>query len=335
MADFFYDYGLFVAKTGTLIIGLLALVVGVALIVGRGREMAKEKLEIKKVNEKYHLMTHTLNEQLLSKDELKKLDKEDKKQAKKTRKAPSADRKRIFVLNFDGDIKASALESLREEITAVLTVATPKDEVFLRLESGGGMVHAYGLAASQLNRFRHSNIPLTVSVDKVAASGGYMMACVANRIIAAPFAIIGSIGVIAQIPNFHRLLQRHDIDFEQLTAGEYKRTLTLFGENTEKGREKFKEELEDTHDLFKDFIVEHRPQVKIDLVATGEHWPATRALKYNLVDELTTSDDYLLEHSKHADLYEITYTIHKSIGARLGGFAQSAIDKLFFSKPAA
>ncbi len=333
MSEFFFEYGLFLTKASTLVIALLALVAGVAVIVGRGREMGREKLEIKKINEKYQLMTNTLNEQILSKDELKRVEKEEKKRDKKHKKEAQPDRKRIYVLNFDGDIKASAVESLREEITAVLTVAKPSDEVFLKLESGGGMVHAYGLAASQLNRLRDYNIPLTIAVDKVAASGGYMMACVADRIIAAPFAIIGSIGVVAQIPNFHRLLQRHDIDFEQLTAGEYKRTLTLFGENTDKGREKFQEELEDTHSLFKDFIAEHRPQVKIDQVATGEHWPATRAVRYNLVDELMTSDDYLLKHSKDADLFEITYTIHKSIGARLGWLAQNTIDRILFSRP--
>ena len=109
---------------------------------------------------------------------------------------------------------------------------------------------AYGLAASQMQRIRDKKLKLTVCVDKVAASGGYMMAVVADKIIAAPFAVLGSIGVLAQVPNFHRLLKKHDVDFEMLTAGKYKRTLTMFGENTDKGREKFQEDIEDTHVLF-------------------------------------------------------------------------------------
>ena len=147
---------------------------------------------------------------------------------------------------------AHEVESLREEITAIISIANPsKDKVLIRLESGGGVVHGYGLAASQLQRIKSAGIPLSVAIDKVAASGGYMMACVADEILAAPFAIVGSIGVIAQIPNFNKILKKNDVEFEQITAGEFKRTLTLFGENTDKAREKFREEIEQTHDLFK------------------------------------------------------------------------------------
>jgi serine protease SohB len=179
-------------------------------------------------------------------------------------------------------------------------------------------------------RVRERNIPLTVAVDKVAASGGYMMACVANKIIAAPFSIVGSIGVVAQIPNFHRLLKKHDIDFEQFTAGEFKRTVTMFGENTEEGRVKFRKEVEDIHLLFKDFITQHRPKVDIASVSTGEHWPGIRALENQLVDELKTSDDYLLENSKDADLFEIKYSTKKSLWEKLGFQMQQLYDKWQF-----
>ncbi len=213
----------------------------------------------------------------------KKKEKQEAKAAKKASKRGqgSSDgpeqRKRLYVLNFDGDIRASATDNLREEITAVLNQSTEGDEVLVKVESPGGLVHGYGLAASQLRRIRDAEVPLTIAVDKVAASGGYMMACVADRIIAAPFAVLGSIGVLAQVPNFHRLLKKHDIDFELFTAGEYKRTVTMFGENTEKGREKFTEDLEETHDLFKDFVSENRPQLDIARVATGEVWYGTRS----------------------------------------------------------
>lgn len=337
MSALFAEYGLFLAKTLTIIFAIVAVIAGIILLAARGRDSGREHLEIKKLNQKYDDMAETIKLNTLSKDELKKLDKIEKKQLKvEAKKRKSSEcvvaRKRIYVLNFDGDIKASPLSSLRQEITAILTVATPDDEVFLNLQSGGGLVHAYGLAASQLMRLTQKEIPLTIAVDKIAASGGYMMACVADKVIAAPFSVIGSIGVIAQIPNFHRLLKKHDIEFEQLTAGEFKRTLTMFGENTDKAREKFKEELEDTHILFKDFIKEHRPIVDIDKIATGEHWPAKRALELKLVDELITSDDFLLEQSKNKDLYEITYTIKKSLGVRMGWFIQNSIERLLTQK---
>ena len=237
-------------------------------------------------------------------------------------------KKRVFVLDFHGDIKASACDNLREEISAVLSLATSADEVVVKLESGGGMVHSYGLAASQLARISNKKIPLTVCVDKVAASGGYMMACVADKIIAAPFAVLGSIGVIAQLPNFHKLLKKNNIDYEMFTAGEYKRTVTMFGENTDKGREKFKEDLEDTHVLFKEFVSEHRPQIDIAKVATGEVWFGRRAMEVNLVDSLYTSDEYLLAQAENADIYEVSYSFKKSLPEKLGIAAQGAVDRL-------
>lgn len=248
----------------------------------------------------------------------------------KTNEKPS-DKKRVFVLDFHGDIKASACDNLREEISAVLSLATSADEVVVKLESGGGMVHSYGLAASQLARISNKKIPLTVCVDKVAASGGYMMACVADKIIAAPFAVLGSIGVIAQLPNFHKLLKKNNIDYEMFTAGEYKRTVTMFGENTDKGREKFKEDLEDTHVLFKEFVSEHRPQVDIAKVATGEVWFGRRAMEVNLVDSLYTSDEYLLAQAENADIYEVSYSFKKSLPEKLGLAAQGAVDRLLLT----
>ena len=165
-------------------------------------------------------------------------------------------------------MRASTVSSLAEEITALLNIATPNDEVLLRLESAGGVVHGYGLAAAQLMRIRAQHIPLVVAIDKIAASGGYLMACVADKILAAPFAIIGSIGVVVQLPNFHRLLKDKHIDFELHTAGEFKRTITLFVENTKEGKEKLQHEIEDIHGLFKNLIHDYRQQIDIDKVAT-------------------------------------------------------------------
>jgi len=253
----------------------------------------------------------------LAKKSAKEEKKRRKAEAKQLKQHPDTERHRLFVLDFHGDIRASAVAALREEVSAVLSVATSNDEVLVRLESAGGMVHAYGLAASQLQRIKQRAIPLTVAVDKVAASGGYMMACVADRILAAPFAVLGSIGVITQLPNFHRLLKKNDIDFEQITAGDFKRTLTLFGENTEVARQKLREEVEDVHSLFKAFVTEHRPQLDIERVATGEHWHGTRAMDLQLIDELRTSDDYLMSTSEERDLFEIRYVTKKPLLTRL------------------
>ena len=329
MTEFFLNYGLFLAKTLTIVAAIAALLLLTMTLTGRKQAEKKETLEVKKINKRYEDMAKAMNAGMLSRSKLKQYLKTEKARIKAADKGIRGEhrRKRLFVLNFHGDIRASAVASLREEITAVLTVAGADDEVFLRLESGGGVVHGYGLAASQLMRLREKQIPLTVSVDKVAASGGYMMACVGHRIIAAPFAIIGSIGVIAQLPNFNKVLKKHDVEFEQFTAGEFKRTVTMFGENTDEAKAKFREEIEDIHVLFKDFIAQHRPDVNIVEVSTGESWPGTRALERNLVDELKTSDDYLLESSQHADIYEIKYICKKSLLEKMGIQLQRLVDK--------
>jgi serine protease SohB len=332
MLAFLAEYGLFLAKTLTITIGILLLVLGLVAIIGKAKGMEKGKLRIKSLNDKFTEMRHSLQQVLLSKSELKAIDKAEKqtkKQAKNSQaEEDSSARKRIFVLQFKGDIKAEAVAALREEITAILTIARPEqDEVLLSLESAGGLVHAYGLGASQLQRITERNIALTVCVDKVAASGGYLMACVADKILAAPFAVIGSIGVIAQLPNFHRFLNKHNIDIEQLSAGEFKRTITLLGKNTDKDRAKFQEQLEDTHMLFKDYVKQQRASLDIDQVATGEHWYGERALKLGLVDHLQTSDDYLLAASEQAHLYTVKYQAKKPLSSKLSSMVQQVLER--------
>ena len=322
--EFLSEYGMFLAKAATLVAAVLVVVGGVVALVrrGEGQPESRGRLDIRHLNETYDSMAFALKAATLPKKAFKHYQKEEKARAKQRDKI---ERRRVFVLDFHGDIRAAAVASLREEVTAVLTVAQPEDEVVVRLESAGGLVHGYGLAAAQLLRIRDRRVKLTVAVDKVAASGGYMMACVADHILAAPFAVVGSIGVIAQFPNFNRLLKKHDVDYEQFMAGEFKRTVTVFGENTDQGRRKFQEEIEDAHRLFKDFVKTHRPGVDLERVATGEHWYGTRALEGRLVDELRTSDDYLLAASAGADLYEVSYTGKKPWLARLLAHAGEAL----------
>ena len=325
--EFLAEYASFLAKTVTLVVAILVVLVTLAALRGKGRRRSAGQLQISNLNDFYKGLRERLEQSLLSKDQLRTLRKQTAKADKKLKKQPE-EKPRVFVLDFDGDIKASATESLRHEITSLLTLATPADEVVLRLESGGGMVHSYGLASSQLARIRQAGIPLTVCIDKVAASGGYMMACIGQKIISAPFAILGSIGVVAQLPNVNRLLKKHDIDYEVLTAGEYKRTLTVFGENTEKGREKFQQDLDITHQLFKNFVAKYRPQLAIDEVATGEVWLGVAAVDMKLVDELKTSDEYLAERARDAQLFHLHYAQRKSLQERVGLAASQSAERV-------
>lgn len=326
MTEFLFEYGLFLAKAVTWVAAILVVAAILANFLHHLRAQATDHLEVRNLNHRFRDLADSVRHALLAPDAWKREQKahkaEDKARAKARKAGTAAARPRLFVLDFHGDLTASAVASLREEISAVLQVAGAGDEAVLRLESEGGVVHGYGLAASQLRRLRDRGLKLTVAVDKVAASGGYLMACVADRILAAPFAVVGSIGVVGQLPNFSRLLKKHEIDYELHTAGEHKRTLTVFGENTEAGRAKFRETLEDAHALFKSFIVENRPQVPIEQVATGDHWFGTRALALKLVDELKTSDDYLLERSAACDLYELRYKRHRGVVERVTGSLQ-------------
>ncbi|MCB1648205.1 MAG: protease SohB [Pseudomonadales bacterium] len=340
--EYFIDYVLFLAKVATLVVAFMFILGALISAGSRGKKggSGKGSLQIVHLNEELDDIRDAIRKSVLDKEEYKQVQKLEKKRLKQEARerkqalaTAAADenedsiKKRVYVLDFDGDIEASQLECLREEITAVLSLATSRDEVILRLESPGGMVHAYGLASSQLQRIRDKDISLTICVDKVAASGGYMMACLANRLVAAPFAILGSIGVLVQLPNFHRLLRKHEVDYETISAGEFKTTLTTFGEITQKGRDKVKEDVEEMHTLFKAWVKEHRPVVEIDNIATGETWVGLQALERKMVDALMTSDECIVNACEDADVYSVHYEIRQSIGDRLGAAIHSTLDR--------
>jgi serine protease SohB len=344
-----YELGLFAAQTLLIVVAILAVVLVIAGAAGQKSKSPDEGyIEVKSINDRFDAYTAAIRD-LSETDEASKLRvKYDRKSAKAKAKAEKArlkatekdakdakdniaitsERPRTFVLDFEGDVMASQVDALREEISAILPNVQEGDEVLLRLESPGGVVHGYGLAASQLSRIKDAGVTLVIAVDKVAASGGYMMACVGDRILAAPFAIIGSIGVVAQLPNFHRLLKKNDVDFEQFTAGEYKRTVTMFGENTDKGRRKFENELEETHGLFKRFVAANRPAVDVDQVATGEVWYGSQALEEGLIDVISTSDSYLQSQTDERDLYEVHYRRKQKFAERMGFAAELTVDRL-------
>ena len=339
--DILTGYGIFVLEILTV---LLVILVIVSLIISH-RQHNKVKvgeLEIKDLLEEFDSQIRVLRDFNFSEEELKQQAKAEKKAEKqkakkrkeKLKKGETVDDAKkgcVYILDFHGDISASETTALREEISAILNVAKPEDEVLLRLESPGGIVHDYGFAASQLARLKQKGIKLTIAVDKVAASGGYMMACIADKIVSAPFAIIGSIGVVAQIPNIHRLLKKYDVDVDVMTAGEFKRTVTMLGENTEKGKQKFQQELEETHQLFKQFVLQNRPHLDIDKIATGEHWFGTQALELKLVDEITTSDDLILDKMKEKRVLAVKYQLKKSLIKKLGRQAEESLANIIYS----
>ncbi len=323
MTEFLADYGLFLLKAIT-IVAAIAVVIGMAA--AANKRQGADELVIENLNKKYRHLADMLNRAVLGKAALKKALKERKQQEKEADKEDG--KPRSFVLDFKGDLKASGVDALRQEITALLEIANEHDEVIVRLDNHGGVVHEHGLAASQLVRIRDRGIPLKVCVDKVAASGGYLMACVADRIYAAPFAILGSIGVLAQIPNFNRFLDERGVDFEQITAGEYKRTVTMFGKNTDEDRAKLREELEDVHLLFKDAVARYRTDLDLEKVATGEHWYGIRALELGLADEIMTSDELLSSIAADRDIYQVTFKIKQPLQKRLVHSVDSALERL-------
>lgn len=334
--EFLSSYGLFVAKMVTVVVAII-LVALVIFSFGLRKQNKKGDLKLTDLSEAYRERQREMRQVKMSDVEYKVWLKSYKKQRKIEEKKQKADAKIgqttlkkpcLFVINFKGSMDAHEVNALREEITAILSIADEKDEVLLKLESPGGVVHGYGLAASQLNRLREKGLKLTASVDKLAASGGYMMACVADHIVAAPFAIIGSIGVVAQVPNIHRLLKKKDIDVELHMAGEYKRTLTLLGENTEQGRKKFVQDLNETHQLFKDFVHQKRPTLDIGAVATGEYWYGSQAKEKGLIDEIGVSDDIIIKQIDTREIIEVTYTPAKRFIDRLLGSIMENADKL-------
>ncbi|WP_018871899.1 protease SohB [Thioalkalivibrio sp. ALJ16] len=361
--EFIQEYGLFLAKAATAAIAALLVLSVAAGMLARSRERRPDRLQVKRLNDRYERMEKTVRRVVeRRRGRLERLrdwatrraargSRADSTEADANRPArqepatsdtetegPTAgkdkgERPRVYVLRFVGDIRASSVESLREEITAILTLARPQqDRAVVCLESPGGLVPSYGLAAAQLARLREAGMDLTIAVDRVAASGGYMMAAVGHRIVAAPFAVLGSIGVVAQIPNFHRWLSRNDIDVELLTAGEYKRTLTMLGENTDEGRRKFREQLEEAHELFKTFLARYRPHLDLDQVATGEHWYGEQARALGLADELRTSDDLLLELTRDADVFELTYHRPQTLGRRITFAMESMLERVLRSQ---
>lgn len=319
--EFLQQIGMFFSQALIIVLALIAIILTIASVAMKNRHSKTFEIEI--LNDSFRDQTFELKNTLLDDDELKTEKKRHKKEVKTLKKN---DKPHLYVLNFlEGDVKATGVEQLREEITNVLLVAKPDEEVLINVESPGGIVHGYGLAAAQILRLRDAGLKVTICVDKIAASGGYMMACTAHQIISAPFAIIGSIGVVAQVPNFHRVLKKHDVDYKEYTAGDYKRTVSILGEITEKGERKFHEQLEATHYLFKSFVGRYRPQLDLPHVTTGEYWFGEDALQHKLVDALGTSDDYIMKKVKTHTVVKISMEKKTSFSEKISDVFAKAV----------
>lgn len=323
------DYFLFLLKTLTFLIAFIVMVVVIMRGAKSGGELpGKGRLITVYLNEQWDKLTLALQQQLLDKKAFKALVKQQKNEKKELEKDDLTTRKKAFSIIFKGDMQASQVESLRREVTAILLVAKPGDRVVVNIESPGGAVAGYGLAAAQLSRLKQAELELVACVDKVAASGGYMMACIADKIVAAPFAFIGSIGVLSQVPNVHRLLKRYDVDVDVMTAGKHKAPITFLGENTEDGKKKHIEDLNAIHKRFKGLVSSNRPDVDIEAVAEGDFWLAEDALEHKLVDELMTSDDYLQALGREYEVYRVQWVPHKSLEEKVKGASAALFDSV-------
>ncbi len=315
----------FALKALITVVALITVIGAVVSMASRQGRASAGHLVVRRLNSRFAALVSALRGAVFGRKEAKRARRRERRKERDGRR-----RQRVFVLDFHGDLAATQVRALRHEVSTVLGVAQEGDEVVLRLESSGGLVHAYGLAASQIARIKGKGLRFTICVDRIAASGGYMMACLGDELLAAPFAIIGSIGVVASVPNLHRWLERHGVDYEEMTAGEFKRTVSFLGRISPEGREKFQEQLEDTHGLFKDFVKDNRPGIDIDKVATGEYWFGTRAKELSLVDRLVTSDDYLLERMAVAEVFHVSYKPPQPWRQRLGTAAAGAMEQAAF-----
>lgn len=324
--EYLIEFGLFTGKALILVISIITVLLTIMGLALRSKQQNSQKIQIDSLNKQYSKYKQDIESYVLDKKELKLASKKDKESKKE-----NSPKKDIYVINFEGSKMANEVKEFRKEISAVLQVAKKGEEIIVNVESPGGAVHSYGLAASQLLRIKNHGCKLTICVDKVAASGGYMMACTADKLMAAPFAVIGSIGVVAQVPNFHKLLKKNDVDYEEFTSGDYKRTVSLLAENTEKGKKKFTEQIVDTHELFKDFVKTHRPQLNIEDVATGEYWFGQRALDKKLVDEIMTSDEYIMNQTKNFNVYKVSMKAKKKWSEKLSESMSLGIQKAFES----
>lgn len=283
-----------------------------SLLSRKGKAQNEQKIALKSYEKRYYEALTPQVREFVEKKDLTAL--------KKAQKAAQKEKGScLYVIDFDGDMQASNTVQLAETTSCLLPLLRSTDKVLVRVKSSGGLVPHYGYAASQLSRLR-SKASLTVAIDHIAASGGYLMACVAHEIIAAPFAIVGSIGVVGLVPNVHPLLKNHGIDVHEHTAGEYKRSLSPWAAVTPEKVQRYEHELSMTHELFQEFVQQYRPNLEPEVLQTGEYRYAARSVgDTGLVDKVQSSDDFIAEHLPKYHVIFVTCREEKSVWQRLSG----------------
>ncbi len=230
---------------------------------------------------------------------------------------------RLAVLRFQGlrDLNASGDQRLSEAIDEVLVNRDHFEEAVVIIDSPGGTTHGYGHAYALLERLSASGLKVTACIDRIGASGGYLMALPADRILAGPFAIVGSVGVVAGIPNVKRLLEEKGVSYRLFVAGDKKRVVHFADDDGPEVREYMDEKLAGIHTQFLQAVEKHRgDRVKLDEVRSGDHWSAEESVEkgLGLVDELQTSAEYLLERNREVALVMIERRV--DITERFAGY---------------
>lgn len=221
----------------------------------------------------------------------------------------------VFVIDYVGSMMASEVVYLTAKIDAIILKSNKDDEVVINITSPGGAVSGYGLVASQIKRLKTAGLKITATVDTVAASGGYMAAVVSDEIIAAPFAMVGSIGVVANVMIYEELLKNIGIQTNVYTSGDSKRTVVPSRVPNAEEEAKLEAQLEEIHSRFKDHVLSFRPDIDEDKVFTGQAFLAADAINFGLVDKIGTSDELLLNLYKDGHrLIEVQFIIEENIG---------------------
>lgn len=191
--------------------------------------------------------------------------------------------------------------------------------IVLRVDSPGGTVAASEEIATYV---KECEKPVVVSVGDVGASGAYMISSQADSIWANPGSSVGSIGVIAQIPNVSGLLDMVGVEFQTFTAGEYKDAGSAYRDLTKEEEALIQGEVEEAYDQFIDIVAEGRglERAKVEELAIGWTWSGVRAKELGLVDEVGTYRDALEDAAERGGIegdYEIV-TYEDEFGDILG-----------------
>jgi protease-4 len=196
-------------------------------------------------------------------------------------------RKAIAVIDVKGDILSS--EKVVKEIEKYDEDSSVR-AIVLRVNSPGG-----GIAQSQeiYKAVKEADKEIIASLGSVAASGGYYISCGADRIIANPGTITGSIGVITTFPKYHQLLKKIGVEWEVIKSGEHKDIGSPYRDMTVEEKRLFQDVIDDLFDQFVEVVSVERdiPKEEVLKLADGRIFSGNQAHELGLVDEIGTFSD--------------------------------------------